>query len=139
MSYSKQRDEFIATMTKEGLSVDKARALLRYASTLHRLAEAQCNGDWPYNGDRGHQWQSRHFVTCPDCESSGVAKSSMRTSNQHVKVCPDCRTTELVKAALPEGFKAIVNRDPRGAVLKIQVPSGKTDDWRREGICVPTR
>lgn len=27
--------------------------------------------------------------------------------------------------------------DPRGCVLKIIVPSGYTDDWGREGVCVP--
>ena len=26
----------------------------------------------------------------------------------------------------------------RGAVLKLQVPSGRTDDWGQEGICVPS-
>lgn len=29
--------------------------------------------------------------------------------------------------------------DPRGACVKLSVPSGKTDDWGRTGICVPTR
>ena len=27
--------------------------------------------------------------------------------------------------------------DPRGAVVKLQVPSGVTNDWGRMGICVP--
>lgn len=27
--------------------------------------------------------------------------------------------------------------DPRGCTVKLQVPSGKTDDWGAEGICVP--
>ena len=29
--------------------------------------------------------------------------------------------------------------DPRGATVKIVVPSGKTNDWGNTGICVPTR
>ena len=29
--------------------------------------------------------------------------------------------------------------DPRGACVKLRVPSGKTNDWGQEGICVPTR
>lgn len=28
--------------------------------------------------------------------------------------------------------------DPRGATVKIQVPDGYTNDWGKEGICVPT-
>lgn len=31
----------------------------------------------------------------------------------------------------------IFNGDPRGAVLKLKVPSGRTNDWGREGVCVP--
>ena len=29
--------------------------------------------------------------------------------------------------------------DPRGCVVKVRVPSGYTNDWGREGVCVPTR
>ena len=147
MSYSKERDEFIAIATQEGLTLDTARKLLRHATTLHRLAEAQCNGDWPYNGDRDrpmvNEWQGRpivrekwdrRYVVCPECEASGVSKSAMRKG-----VCPDCRTSQLVKTALPTGYEAIINGDPRGAVLKIKTPSGRTNNWGREGICVPIR
>ena len=108
MSYSKEREEFISRATQEGLSLDTCRKLLRYATTLQRLAEAQCNGDWPYNGDRdrpskvmalppamaGHEWapeetaaskqlRERHdkrYTVCPKCMASGVARSAMRFS-----------------------------------------------------------
>lgn len=33
---------------------------------------------------------------------------------------------------------AVYSRDPRGATLKIVVPDGYTNDWGKEGICVPT-
>lgn len=36
-------------------------------------------------------------------------------------------------------FSALFQGDPRGACVKLLVPSGKTDDHAREGICVPTR
>ena len=29
--------------------------------------------------------------------------------------------------------------DPRGAVVKLGVPSQRTNDWGQVGICVPTR
>ena len=28
--------------------------------------------------------------------------------------------------------------DPRGCTVKLRVPSGRTNDWGQEGICVPT-
>lgn len=34
--------------------------------------------------------------------------------------------------------QAKLQNDPRGATIKIQVPDGYTNDWGREGICVPT-
>lgn len=175
MTYQRDRDEFIAIAASEGLPLDVTTKLLRYASTLDRLAVAQCNGDYPYNGDRdrpnayslpcaycsagndsgckqcngsGKLWHrdeeadKRHdkrYTSCPQCEASGVRKSAMRTSTERVKVCPDCRTAELVKAALPDGFTPIFSGDPRGCVLKLAVPSGKVNDWGKEGICVPSR
>lgn len=134
MSYTKERDEFIAIATAEGLSVEAALLLLRYATTLERLAVAQCNGAWPAdNGERA-------TVVCPNCASC-FAPSSLRRSSETkgLKICQDCRTAELIRACLPEGYHPIINGDPRGAVLKIGVPSGKTNDWGREGIYVPTR
>jgi DNA N-6-adenine-methyltransferase (Dam) len=45
------------------------------------------------------------------------------------------KVTELCKAF---GCVPVFQGDPRGNVLKIQVPDGYTNDWGREGICVPT-
>lgn len=36
-----------------------------------------------------------------------------------------------------EDCNAKFSGDPRGAVVKIQVPDGYTNDWGGEGICVP--
>ena len=44
------------------------------------------------------------------------------------------KITELLK---PYKCYPIFNGDPRGAVVKIQVPSGRTNDFAQEGICVP--
>lgn len=71
-----QRDRaaFIYEAGREGLPIEVARKLLRYGTTLHRLAEAQCNGDWPYNGDRDRP--SKTFRTCEHCD--GTAKVAPR-------------------------------------------------------------
>ena len=125
MSYTHDRDQFISLGAKEGLSLDTCRKLLRYATTLQRLQEAQCNGDYPYNGDRdkhahgngpipgGKQsWYESYYTQCPKCEASGVVKSVMRAGDKakgrlrgqsaqpNDKVCPDCRCQELVQATL---------------------------------------
>ena len=36
------------------------------------------------------------------------------------------------------GGKLVCAFDPRGCTVKIQVPDGYTNDWGKEGICVPT-
>ncbi len=99
MSYQRERDEFIAKASSEGLDLPTITKLLRYASTLQRLAVAQCNGDWPYNGGRDrpscscafidHQhgdscakqkaWFDALYTVCPKCGTSGVRKSAMRS------------------------------------------------------------
>ena len=154
MSYQRDREQFLIQATKEGLPLDICRKLLRYATTLHRIAEAQCNGDYPYNGDRdnythatledphGHKWQERQYADCPKCESN-CRKSAFRKS-----VCPDCRTQELVIAALDECpvngsfITAVFQGDPRGAVLKLSTPNFQYDECGKNGaygLYVPSR
>lgn len=132
MTYQHERDQFIAAVAQDGLPLHVAQKLLRYATTLDRLAVAQCNGDWP--ADNGE----RETRECPNC-GSGFAPSSFRTSSEYVqfmaarpgmrarfgKVCPDCRTAELVRAALADypAFTPIFGGDPRGYVLKLNTPS----------------
>lgn len=36
------------------------------------------------------------------------------------------------------GCKVYLSGDPRGNTVKVIVPDGFTNDWGREGICVPT-
>lgn len=45
MSYYRERDEFIARMTQEGLGVSQALQLLRAASTLQFYAELACSSE----------------------------------------------------------------------------------------------
>jgi hypothetical protein len=144
----REREEFLVRMAKENIPLDVARTLLRYSATLTRLAEAQCNGDWP--ADNGE----RKVVPCSRCESLWVRSSMVKEKAQSAAtrrawgltiqtpilklMCKDCRTAELVTALVtPYGIKPIFQGDPRGAVLKLALPSGYTDDMGREGVCVP--
>lgn len=136
MTYMQERDEFIAIAAVEGLDVGTARLLLRHSSTIQRLAEASCNGDYP--ADNG----TRPTVECPECGTYWHPASFKRArinGSEPRKVCPDCQTETRVKSLLPQGFTAIFGGDPRGCCLKITVPSGRTNDGGREGICVPAR
>jgi hypothetical protein len=47
----------------------------------------------------------------------------LRVVNKLLEVCGD--------------VKPSWNGDPRGCVVKLAVPDGYTNDWGKEGICVP--
>ena len=113
MGYTKDRDEFIATMAKEGLPLDATTTTLRLASSYHRIQEAQCNG--PVNGQWSDEWQA-----------------TMDKRETRIEL-------RLQFLLAPHDVKPIFQGDPRGATVKLKVPSGATNDWRRQGICVPTR
>ena len=64
----------------------------------------------------GHAWKWLH-ATCPS--SIDHATKHEGYAIEHVGIVP------------------IFHGDPRGAVVKLNVPSGRTDDWGQEGVCVP--
>jgi hypothetical protein len=132
VSYQKERDEFIARMSREGLPIDATRGLLRAATTLQRLAEAQCNGDWP--ADNGE----RKVSPCPRCEQQWVPSTIARG------LCQDCRTEDRAKALLPDGWSLQTQGDPRGYVLRVVPPSyaernAGRDRFNLDTIGVPCR
>jgi hypothetical protein len=51
----------------------------------------------------------------------------------------DRAKTRIVSLCALSSMTPVFNNDPRGACVKLQVPSGKTNDWGQIGICVPTR
>lgn len=116
MSNTKHREQTIATLSRHGIPLDAIRKLFRYGATLHRLGEAQCNGDWPCdNGER-------KVSPCKRCESQYVRSVLLKGG-----LCPDCRTEDLVTATCKEvGLVPVINGDPRGAVLLVTVPSDPT-------------
>ncbi len=91
-----------------------ANRLMRYGATYSRLQEQACNGyqDW-----RGN-WDERATKEA-EAKEARIEK----------------RVRELCAAF---GCEAVFGGDPRGATIKVKVPDGYTDDWGREGICVPT-
>lgn len=127
MSYQSDRDRCLYQCGVQGIGPHIARALLRASTTLQRLAEAQCNGDYP--ADNG----VRPVVECPTCGSSWV-RASMRYDTHvvpvpgadRVLICPDCAVQRRVRAVLPSTWKPYFQGDPRGPVLQI-FPSDTSD------------
>lgn len=130
MSKQSEREEFLVLMSQEGISLSIARKLLRLSATLTRLAEAQCNGDWPANNGE------KETKECEDCGLYWHPSAFKRYFGE--TLCVNCRNEKRLAAIVePLGITPIFNGDPRGCVVKLKVPSGKTNDWGREGICVP--
>ena len=128
----RDREECIALLSRENVPLRVIRDLLRYGATLRRLAEAQCNGDWP--ADNGQ----RETVACSGAEDQGCGTYwAPEVLRGRTRACPDCRAQALVRAACePHGLEPIFGGDPRGAVLLVRVPSGVTNDWGSRGIVV---
>ena len=102
-------DDFARTMERE---VDMPRGvcalLIDEAKLHHELMERDCN------------------------------EGSMFTEDgDPMPVVELCRDTITV-ACEPYEVTPLFSGDPRGATVKLRVPSGYTDDWGTEGICVPT-
>lgn len=125
MSRQREREDFLAQLHAAGVSMDDGRKFLRYGTTLTRLAEAQCNGDWP--ADNGE----RRVVPCGGAEDAGCGSywvpSVLKGKS---KLCPDCRTEALVtKLAAECGIGVTTQGDPRGAVLKLMLSNGREACW----------
>lgn len=106
MTTTKAKLEFVHAMARHTrATVRQCEALMRYAATLQRLAEAACN----------REMTQREILQ----EERIMAKVIAITAELELE--------------LP-----VFSDDPRGAVLKIRVPDGYTNDLGGEGICVPS-
>ena len=141
MSRQQDRDRLVAQLARElpdrglGEVVELARTLLRAGTTLQRLAEAQCNGDWP--ADNGE----RKTLQCDRCDIAWVpttlktylAKADTVGVSTHrqphgdksyYRLCQDCRLQDrITKLLAGYGMVPIFNGDPRGAVFLVIPPS----------------
>lgn len=125
MATRKERHEFIGLMYEHSphkwqesdppMFIQKqADKLMRYGATLKRLAEELCNG---YQDPQGN-WD---------------AKRTAQAEKKQERI--ERKAAEVAEAI---GGKVVTQGDPRGHVLKVIFPDGYTNDWGKEGICVPT-
>lgn len=103
-----QRREFRDHLLRLGLSDFHVSAITRNAVTHDRLAEAECNGDYPCdNGERP-------LISCTRCES-GYAPSHVIRG-----LCDSCRCEDRIKALCAQaGVNVEFQGDPRGWTVKV--------------------
>jgi hypothetical protein len=120
---SKAREEFVSLIAQHRgekakdetmTSFQFARILMHYGATLGRIAENQCNG-----------YQTPDFKW----DERAAKRDELKEERIQKKVTALCARFQC---------KPVFQGDPRGNTLKIVVPDGYTNDWGREGICVPT-
>ena len=146
MSYTSEREQFIARMAKEGLSLDATLVLLRQATTIHRLAEMACSSE---TADRDR-------IPCP-CAVGPSSEAADRypclcdydhEREAHTDIprisLQDYRAEQRAIAAVPAGWRVITEGDPRGYTLRVIPPSytdrnAGRDRFNLESIGVPAR
>ena len=121
------RESFLMAATRMGLNDYQAKRITRLAATYDRLAEAECNGDWPC--DNG----VREVIFCGRC-GSGYVKSYTYLSPRDAltdnrgeviaetngRICKSCRTKDNISALCEEyGIAVEFQGDPRGWTVKL--------------------
>ncbi len=129
MATQRDRWEFIHLMMKHTAAPEPevqraAVRLLRYGATLRRLYTDLCNGP---NYERCHN----------EADYAFTLKEWQRYQDR-IPPKKDRIKAKVTMLCASIGCKPLFQSDPRGATLKIVVPDGYTNDWGREGICVPT-
>lgn len=140
---TKEREEVISILSAEGVPLNLTRALLRAGATLHRLAVMECS-DQAADRDRV-PCPMRGKVTatclCRDYGSYDDSDPNALPSRRHGTVPRIAVQGERVQRRVQQlckdaGLAPVFGGDPRGAVLLVTVPSGRTNDWGRRGIVV---
>ena len=144
MSRQSDREEFISIMAQEGVPLSVARGFLRAGATLHRLAELECSSE-AANNDRvrcpKEFWRADGCLCADYGDFDYTNTGNLWTTDpaRHGKVArinvKAARVeAHVAKLAAKHGLGVITGGDPRGAVLLVTVPSGRTNDWGKRGI-----
>ena len=119
----KDREQWLMQAVRLGLNDYQARKLARFASTHNRLAEAECNGDYPCdNGERKVVW-------CDRCGSGYVRSATFLAKHEPLtghtgpasgRICKSCKTEDNIRhfAAMYQ-VGVDFQGDPRGWTVKL--------------------
>jgi hypothetical protein len=118
MSYQREREDFIARMTKEGLALDVIRLLLRTATTMQRLAELACSSEAA----------DRDRIKCPAARKYRPGPCICdRPDDGHESIprirLQDWQAERRATYAVPADWSVLTAGDPRGYVLRVIPPS----------------
>lgn len=142
---TREREQFIARVAKEGGTYDQARAILRAARTLHRLAEESC-------GD-GNAYQSWAREECEACGGSHMRihphqgpsyfRHGERCERDSTRFAEKRATERITKIASEIGARVRFQGDPRGCVASIFFASwvamhGEPREFIDQGEGVPS-
>jgi hypothetical protein len=128
MGYQAERDQFIATVSREGMPLTAASQLLRIATTINRLAELACSSEAA----------DRDRIPCPasplDLRGRARRPSGPCICDGHNDTHEDIARIRLqdwqaeqrakrIVAALGAGWAVLTSGDPRGYTLRVVPPS----------------
>ena len=150
MSKQRDREEFVSIMVAEGMPLDVCRQVMRLGATLHRLAELECSSE-AADRDRvkcpgpGYLRPESDGCLCRDYGSyddmtpdlDELKGASRHGTVPRINVQEASARARVEALCSPYGIEPDFQGDPRGAVVKLKVPSGRTNDWGRVGVCVP--
>lgn len=126
MSNRKWREQFLSDAGRYGIRYEDACKLMRFGTTLQRLAEAQCNGDYPYAN--GAPWtdvmsderKARLLGECERCDDPSSVGTWVRARMVKGSKCEACK-----------GKRGIFQRNPDA--VREQNATGEV--WRRCANC----
>lgn len=130
MSYQRERESFLLTMARHGMSADVARLILRHATTYQRLAERECNGDDEQSGNmvKCPMHLDRAVVSsCGYCDARRIAGTVFvhgKVTRSSVRMTQiERRVRELVDCT-NEPLRVEFQGDPRGYCVRILIQDG---------------
>jgi hypothetical protein len=114
MTRTEERYKFVSILADEFEDYEKRQEIRNLAPSLMRNAKAYATIQ--------ERWCSE--------EMSEATTTRLEKREANIE---KWFTTTLQPFGITPDFQG----DPRGAVVKLKVPSGRTDDWGKTGICVP--
>jgi len=145
-SYQSERERFIAQVTREGLDLRAAQALLRCATTINRLAELACSSEAA----------DRDRIPCPASKTHNPAdclcdvqpsRESAEYPAEHSTIpritLQEWQAEQRAMRAVPAGWTVLTSGDPRGYTLRVVPPSyaernAGRDRFNLDAIGVPS-
>jgi hypothetical protein len=123
MTYSKERDEFIAVCQRNGIDVTTSRKLLSLSKSHKRIQVAICNGPG----------RCVNYLTQVD-----------EVYRKHEEICAidEARVEKRIKEIADRiNLKIDCGGDPRGYTVKIHFPDGSYNTWGgvESGYGIPQR